>query len=130
MLSNSVVSDSLRPHGLQPTRLLLPWDFPGKSTGVGCQCTTRPFKFLLVFLPPGSLEKSQTDNLLQSAYVPRKKVIVHARGLRFFPLEKFRFLPSLIQQLSIFKQVILSYPESLVVYEGTTGQPQIIPSYP
>ena len=30
------MSDSLRPHGLQPTRLLRPWDFPGKSTGVGC----------------------------------------------------------------------------------------------
>ena len=26
------------PHGLQPTRLLHPWDFPGKSTGVGCHC--------------------------------------------------------------------------------------------
>ena len=24
-----------QPHGLQPTRLLCPWDFPGKSTGVG-----------------------------------------------------------------------------------------------
>ena len=28
--------DSLRPHGLQPTRFLCPWDFPGKSTGLGC----------------------------------------------------------------------------------------------
>ena len=36
--SCSVVSDSSRPHGLQPTRLLHPWDFPGKSTGVGCHC--------------------------------------------------------------------------------------------
>ena len=36
--SHSVVSDSLWPHGLQPTRLLCPWDFPGKSTGVGCHC--------------------------------------------------------------------------------------------
>ena len=36
--SHSVVSDSSRPHGLQPTRLLRPWDFPGKSTGVGCHC--------------------------------------------------------------------------------------------
>ena len=36
--SPSVVSDSLRPHGLQPTRLLHPWDFPDKSTGVGCHC--------------------------------------------------------------------------------------------
>ena len=36
--SRSVVSDSWRPHGLQPTRLLRPWDFPGKSTGVRCHC--------------------------------------------------------------------------------------------
>ena len=33
--SRSVVSNSSQPHGLQPTRLLHPWDFPGKSTGVG-----------------------------------------------------------------------------------------------
>ena len=26
----------LATHGLQPTRLLRPWDFPGRSTGVGC----------------------------------------------------------------------------------------------
>ena len=36
--SCSVVPDSSWPHGLQPTRLLSPWDFPGKSTGVGCPC--------------------------------------------------------------------------------------------
>ena len=36
--SHSVVSDSSRPHGPQPTRLLHPWDFPGKSTGLGCHC--------------------------------------------------------------------------------------------
>ena len=36
--SHSVVSDSSRFHGLQPTRHLHPWDFPGKSTGVGCHC--------------------------------------------------------------------------------------------
>ena len=28
--------DSVRPHGLQPTRLLRPWDSPGKNTGVVC----------------------------------------------------------------------------------------------
>ena len=32
----SVVSDSKRPPGLQPARILCPWDFPGKSTGVEC----------------------------------------------------------------------------------------------
>jgi len=30
------MSDSVWPHGLQPTRLLRPWDSPGKNTGVGC----------------------------------------------------------------------------------------------
>ena len=39
--SRSVLSDSSRPHGLQPTRFLHPWDFPGKSTGVGCHCLLR-----------------------------------------------------------------------------------------
>ena len=35
-ISHSVVSDSWQPHGLQSARLLCPWDFPGKDTGVGC----------------------------------------------------------------------------------------------
>ena len=30
------VSDSVRPHSRQPTRLPCPWDSPGKNTGVGC----------------------------------------------------------------------------------------------
>ena len=30
------MSNSVRPHGLQPTRLLCPWDSPGKNTGVDC----------------------------------------------------------------------------------------------
>ena len=32
----SVVSDSVRPHRRQPTRLPHPWDSPGKNNGVGC----------------------------------------------------------------------------------------------
>ena len=38
------MSDSVRPHRRQPTRLRRPWDSPGKNTGVGChfllQCMT------------------------------------------------------------------------------------------
>ena len=37
------MSNSVRPHRRQPTRLRRPWDSPGKNTGVGChfllQCT-------------------------------------------------------------------------------------------
>jgi len=36
--SRSAMSDSSRSHGLQPTRLLGPWDFPGKRTGMSCHC--------------------------------------------------------------------------------------------
>ena len=36
MLVASVVSDSVRPHRWQPTRLPRPWDSPGKNTGVVC----------------------------------------------------------------------------------------------
>ena len=43
--SRSVVSDSLRLKGLQPTRLLRPWDFPGKRTGVGCHCCLQCAKY-------------------------------------------------------------------------------------
>ena len=35
-LVTQLCSTLLRPHGLQPTRLLCAWDFPGKNTGVGC----------------------------------------------------------------------------------------------
>ena len=39
------MSDSVRPHRRQPTRLPRPWDSPGKNTGVGC-------RFLLCSSPP------------------------------------------------------------------------------
>ena len=40
---------SLRPHGLQPTRLLCPWDSPGKNTGMGSHALLQG-----VFLTQGS----------------------------------------------------------------------------
>ena len=48
-VSCTVVSNSLQFHGLQPIRLLCPWNYPGKRTGVGCH-------FLLqgIFLTWGS----------------------------------------------------------------------------
>ena len=36
LFSCSVGSNSLQPHGLQPTRLLCSWDFPDKNTRVSC----------------------------------------------------------------------------------------------
>ena len=57
--SCSVVSNSSRPHGLQPTRLLCPWDFPSKSTGVGCHCLLQMFlKFPQINLSEPELQKN------------------------------------------------------------------------
>ena len=36
VLSCSARPNSMWPHRLQPSRLLSPWNFPGKDTGVGC----------------------------------------------------------------------------------------------
>ena len=42
-----------QPHRQQPTRLLCPWDSPGKNTGVSCQRAEHKFPFVKVFpLPP------------------------------------------------------------------------------
>ena len=60
------MSDSVRPHRRQPTRLRCPWDSPGKNTGVGChfllQCIKVKVSCSVVsdssgpmdFSPPGS----------------------------------------------------------------------------
>ena len=59
--SRLVVSNSSRPHGLQPTRLLCPWDSPGKSTGVGCHCLLRPtLKTAAPFFRPDQPENCRT----------------------------------------------------------------------
>ena len=55
------MSDSLWPHGLQPTRILSPWDFPGKNPEVGCH-----FLLLGIFPTRGlnpCLLHWQTDSL-------------------------------------------------------------------
>ena len=55
--SHSVVSNSSWPYGLQPTRLLHPWDFPGKNTEVGCHCllcVVQECAFFLLFTAASS----------------------------------------------------------------------------
>ena len=69
-----VVSDSLRPRGLWPTRLLYPWNFPDKSIGVGCHLL-----FQRIFPTQGSnLGLPHSRQMLyhlshQGSWVPRAK---------------------------------------------------------
>ena len=75
--ARSVMSDSLRPHWLEPARLLCPWNFPDKNIGVGCH-------FLLwgIFLTQGwSLH---LVHLLQ--------MIQWSSNLHIFIMSNFRYL--------------------------------------
>ena len=59
--SLSVVSDSSQPHGLQPSRLLCPWNSPGETIEVGC-----PFLLQRIFLTQASnpcLQRLQVNSL-------------------------------------------------------------------
>ena len=77
MRSRSVVSNSFRPHGLQPTRLLRPWDFPGKSTGVGCQCLLHNSLALNIILPP--LCRNCTLEIYQSLLLSSVQSLSHVQ---------------------------------------------------
>ena len=57
-ISHSVMSDSLRPHGLQPARLPCSWDSPGKNTGVGSHSLLQ-WIFLIQGLNPSLLQCRQ-----------------------------------------------------------------------
>ena len=81
--SCSVVSDSSRPHGLQPTRLLRPWNFPGKSTRMGCHCFLGTLFQLttLIILLKEKKNQLQTDyhferSIIKSAWVATKIDVV------------------------------------------------------
>ena len=65
MLFNcGVGEDSWKSHGLQPSRLLHLWDFPGESIGVGCHCLLQMLSRLVITFLPRS--KSLLISWLQS----------------------------------------------------------------
>ena len=59
------MSDPLRPHRPWPTRLLCPWDSPGKNTGVGCHVLLRG-----IFLTQGTERTSLVSPGLQANSLP------------------------------------------------------------
>ena len=105
--NHSVVSDSSRSHGLQPTRLLHPWDFPGKSAGVGCHCLLqrnavlgrnlknermisvhfpdKPLNITViqVYAPPSNAEEAEQfyEDLQDLLELTPKRCLFHYRGL-------------------------------------------------
>ena len=92
--TTSVVSDSVRPHRWQPTRLCHPWDSPGKNTGVGChfllQCMKVKSKsevtqscLTLRYPMDWSLPGSSVHGIFQARVLEwNRNVIISIRGLK------------------------------------------------
>ena len=57
------MSDSLQPHGPQPTTLLHQWDFPGKSTGVDCHFLLQYAEYII---QKAGLDEAQNGKKLES----------------------------------------------------------------
>ena len=75
VLSCFIVSNSLLPHGLQPTRLLCAWDSPGKNTEVGCHALlqgiflTQGLKLGLLNLPVLKGDFFTTSSTREALYI-------------------------------------------------------------
>ena len=102
--SHLVVSDPQGPRGLQPSRLLRPWDLPGKSTGVGCHC----FLSIHLFTHYGA-----NRYLLCSCYVPETGHWVRTwSNFRVFYLTKHEFTnihchPLVVQRVPFYSPVVM-----------------------
>ena len=91
-LSHSVVSDSLWPRGLQPTRLLCPRNSPGKSSTVGCH-------FLLQGIFPTQGSNPGLRHCRQSVYHLSCQGAHHF--IRVCKMKIF-YYPNIISQLDYF----------------------------
>ena len=80
------MSDSLQAHGLQPARLICPWNPPGNNTGVGSQPVPSPGD-----LPdPGTEPGSPTYSHRLRAKQQKKGVMTYHSALKIFWLRKPR----------------------------------------
>ena len=109
------MSDSVRPHRWQSTRLPRPWDSPGKNTGVGCH-------FLLQCMKV----KSQSE-VAQSCLTLRDPMDCSLPGSSFCGIFQARVLewgaiafsilkPRDYQCLFLMEMFVLSYANVLCIY--------------
>ena len=97
------MSDSVRPHRRQPTRLPCPWDSPGKNTGVGCH-------FLLQFMKV----KSESETA-QSCLTLRNPVDCSPPGSSVHGIFQARALE---WGATVFSE--WNYYKKLITYEDST----------
>ena len=111
----SVVSNSVRPHRRQPTRLCCPWDSPGKNTGVGCHLF-RMWDSVMwgTFTVLGNnryhpvILKITATSTTQLFPIQQPRHLATTLSLQLFPLGYFYISASFLKISSLFIFVILS----------------------
>ena len=96
------MSDYVRPHGLEPSRLLCPWNSPGKDTGVGCHALLQGI-FLAQGLNLGLLLCRQSLYHFES---PRKQN--HT--------ETYQRADFNAQEINVYPVSFYNIPDLLIVY--------------
>ena len=115
-VSCSVMSDSLRPHGLYPTRLFCAWDSLGKNTGEGCHFLLllaqhknfgrNPKGYISGFLPCRLWEMSQDSSF--SNQVQFGWHYMHTAEALLAPCSRRPLLTSCSNQICLVHQGVLS----------------------
>ena len=72
----------LATHGLQPTRLLRPWDLPGKSTRVGCHCL---LQFELLISSKISCQTRRKNKTIVVRFLRFLRIIGNSHARQFLP---------------------------------------------
>ena len=106
---------------LQPTRLLHPWDFPGKSTGVGCHCLLQSPNFLTWQTnPPQSVQLSMLQPRF-SVLPPSHSGSSQAPPLEF-PLEAMLSSPLVFSSLWFLHiSAYITVPQGSFTSAGLAG---------
>ena len=104
------MSDSLRPHGLQPTRLLHPWDFPGKSTGVGHYPLLRVGSYYCSNLPCSYYSPSIVVLLMTQRVINIFSQYFFSHAFTFNALDLFISMTFPLKRIYQFRSVTQSCP--------------------
>ena len=106
-----LLSDSLWPHGLEATRLLCPWDFSNKNTGVDCHLF-----FQGIFLTQGlNLHIMCLLHCRQILYLLSHRVYMYIPHLLYLFINQwmFRFLPYLAYSAAATMENRMKLPQKI-----------------
>ena len=126
------MSDSVRPHRRQPTRLPCPWDFPGKSTGVGCHCLLlsnispafKLYQKTAYVLPPFSPSPAHSGSPwnvpINVPCIAQFQLVSHSLLNMFVRL--YSICKLLYKTEKIFFRYILIHAKQIIIYEKKRGR--------